>query len=93
MSKKIYVGNLSFNTGETELSALFASYGEIISAKLIEDRETGRSKGFGFIEMANENEALSAISGLNGKEVDGRTIKVNEAQDRPKTNNFRNNRY
>jgi RNA recognition motif-containing protein len=90
MSKKIYVGNLSFNTGESDLNALFATYGEILSAKLIEDRETGRSKGFGFIEMANENDALSAISGLNGKEVDGRTIKVNEAQDKPKNNNNRN---
>ena len=91
MSKKIYVGNLSFNTSESELNALFATFGEVVSAKIIEDRETGRSKGFGFVEMANDNEAASAIGGLNGKEVDGRAIKVNEAQDRPRNNN--RNRY
>jgi len=90
MSKKIYVGNLSYNTGENELNTLFSAYGEILSTKLIEDRETGKSKGFAFVEMANDNDAVSAISGLNGKEVDGRAIKVNEALDKPKNNNFRN---
>ena len=91
MSKKIYVGNLSYNTSENEINELFSSYGEIISTKLIEDQFTGRSKGFAFIEMEDEESVMAAISGLNGKEVDGRTIKVNEATDRPKRNNFRNN--
>lgn len=90
MSKKIYVGNLSFNTSENEISELFSSYGDIISTKLIEDQFTGRSKGFAFIEMENDESGLAAISGLNGKEVDGRTIKVNEANERPRRNNFRN---
>ena len=93
MSKKIYVGNLSYNTSENEINELFSSYGEIISTKLIEDQFTGRSKGFAFIEMESDESVMAAISALNGKEVDGRNIKVNEANDRPRKSNFRNNRY
>ncbi|MBN1525888.1 MAG: RNA-binding protein [Spirochaetales bacterium] len=88
MAKKIYVGNLSYNTGESALNDLFATHGEIVSTKLVSDQMTGRSKGFAFIEMANEAEAQAAIDALNGKEVDGRNIKVNEAIDRPRRNNY-----
>lgn len=91
MSKKIYVGNLSYDTNEAGLTELFSQYGEVVSIKIIEDQFTGRSKGFGFIEMAQDEEAVSAISELNGKDVDGRNIKVNEATDRPKRNNFNRN--
>ena len=88
MSKNIYVGNLSYDTTEAALTELFSTHGEILSTKLIEDQYTNRSKGFAFIEMANEDEAQAAINALNGKEVDGRNIKVNEANDRPKRNNY-----
>ena len=94
MSKKIYVGNISYNTSESQLEELFASYGEVASVKLIEDQFTGRSKGFAFIEMETEESAVAAINELNGKEIDGRTIKVNEAISKPRNNNkFRNNNY
>lgn len=83
MGKKLYVGNLSYNTGDSELQQLFAACGTVSSAQVIMDRETGRSKGFGFVEMGTDQEATSAISALNGKEVDGRALTVNEA--RPKT--------
>jgi cold-inducible RNA-binding protein len=83
MAKKLYVGNLSYNTTEEDLRELFASYGTISSLNLISDRDTGRPKGFGFVEMSSEAEARAAISGLNAREVDGRQIKVNEANDRP----------
>jgi len=88
MSKNIYVGNLSYDTTEAALTELFSTHGEILSTKLIEDQYTNRSKGFAFIEMANEDEAQAAIKALNGKEVDGRNIKVNEANDRPKRNSY-----
>ena len=78
----IYVGNLSFNTGDAELRALFAEFGEVSSAQAVVDRETGRSRGFGFVEMPDKAEAEAAIEGLNGKDVDGRDLNVNEA--RPK---------
>lgn len=81
MAKKLYVGNLSFDTTESDLEALFAQHGEVQSCKLITDRETGRSKGFAFIEMENADQAMQE---LNGKEVDGRALKVNEAQDKPR---------
>lgn len=84
MSKKIYVGNMSYDNSESSLNDLFAEFGQVNSAKVIMDQMTGRSKGFGFIEMENEEEALNAIAALNGKEVSGRTLKVNEAVDRPK---------
>lgn len=82
MSNKIYVGNLSFNTQEDSLRETFSAFGTVDSAKLITDRDTGRSKGFAFIEMSTADEAQSAIAELNGKELDGRTVRVNEAQDR-----------
>ena len=77
---ELYVGNLSFDTTEDTLRGLFASCGEVSGIKLITDRDTGKSKGFGFIQMGAESEAKAAISRLNGKEVDGREIKVNQAQ-------------
>jgi RNA recognition motif-containing protein len=83
MSKKIYVGNLSFNTNEDALRDCFSGFGEIASVKIIVDRDSGRSKGFGFVEMNSEEEANAAIQSLNGKDLDGRPIRVNEAQERP----------
>lgn len=80
MGKKLYVGNLSFNLGDSELQQLFAACGTVTSAKVITDRDTGRSKGFGFVEMDSEQEATAAITALNGKEVDGRALTVNEAR-------------
>jgi RNA recognition motif-containing protein len=80
---KLYVGNLSFNTTNQDLNDLFATVGTVESSNIIEDRETGRSRGFGFVEMANQEDGQKAIAELNGKEVDGRELKVNEAK--PKT--------
>src|SRR5882757_9398339 len=76
----IYVGNLSWNLKDQDLSNLFASHGEVISAKIVNDKFTNRSKGFGFVEMANDAEAQAAITALNGTEVDGRNIVVNESR-------------
>jgi len=80
--KKIYVGNLSYETTDSTLRNLFGSYGTISSATVLVDRETGRSRGFGFVEMENDSEATAAISALNGKTVDGRALNVNEARPR-----------
>lgn len=82
MGKKLYCGNLSFNTSSSDLDQIFSEYGAVKSAEVINDRDTGRSKGFGFVEMSSDAEAQAAISGVNGKEHDGRTLTVNEA--RPK---------
>lgn len=79
---KLYVGNLSYNTSEDELRDLFGAYGQPDSVKIIMDRDTGRSKGFGFVEFANDQEAKTAMSALNGKEVGGRALTVNEARPR-----------
>lgn len=79
----IYVGNLSWNLKDQELSNLFASHGEVISAKIVNDKFTNRSKGFGFVEMANDEQAQAAIAALNGTEVDGRNIVVNESRPKP----------
>ena len=84
MSKKLYVGNLAFQTSSQDLQQLFAQAGTVESAQIIEDRDTGRSKGFAFVEMSTEDEAAAAIQQFNGKEVSGRALKVNEA--RPKEN-------
>ena len=80
--KKIYVGNLSWNTSEQQLEELFAQYGTVSSANVVLDRDTGRSRGFGFVEMEDDNSAMEAIQALNDKEVDGRTLNVNEARPR-----------
>jgi cold-inducible RNA-binding protein len=82
MSTKLYVGNLSFNTSTQDLETLFAEAGTVQSASVVEDRETGRSRGFGFVEMSSKEEAQSAIATMDGKEVDGRSLKVNEAKPR-----------
>lgn len=82
MSNKIYVGNLSFNTEESTIADVFAQYGTVSSCKLITDRETGRSKGFAFVEMGSKEAALGAISELDGRDFNGRTIVVNEAKPR-----------
>ena len=84
MAKKLYVGNLSYNTTEDGLRNLFSGFGSVASAKIIFDRETGNSKGFGFIEMGSDEEANAAIAGVNGRELDGRQIRVNEAMDKPR---------
>jgi len=76
----IYVGNLPYSTGDKELEEIFTVYGEVKSAKVISDRETGRSKGFGFIEMDGDEEGMKAIEELEGSEVDGRNLRVNEAK-------------
>ncbi|MEE2884146.1 MAG: RNA-binding protein [Chloroflexota bacterium] len=78
----IYVGNLPFETTEDKLNSAFAEYGEVTSARIITDRMTGRARGFGFVEMANNDEAEAAINALNGKDFDGRTLTVNEARPR-----------
>ncbi len=82
MSTKLYVGNLSFDTSGQDLEELFGQVGTVESASVIEDRDTGRSRGFGFIEMSSKEEAAQAIEQFNGKEVDGRELKVNEAKPR-----------
>lgn len=82
MSKKIYVGNMNYKTDEQTLRKEFEAYGEVLSTKIIVDQMSKRSKGFAFVEMANDNEAINAINALNGKEIDGRPLKVNEAIDK-----------
>ena len=82
MSKNLYVGNLPWSMTETEVRAAFENHGEVTSVKLIEDRETGRPRGFGFVEMSDDAAAMAAIETLDGREFDGRNIKVNEAKPR-----------
>ena len=87
MGRKIYVGNLSYATTSSDLEQLFTAHGQVQSAEVISDRETGRSKGFGFVEMGSDEEAQAAIAALNGVEHDGRNLTVNEAkpkEDRPR---------
>jgi RNA recognition motif-containing protein len=83
LKMNIYVGNLSWNLKDQDLSNLFASHGEVVSAKIVTDKFTNRSKGFGFVEMANDDQAQAAITALNGSEVDGRNIVVNESRPKP----------
>lgn len=88
--KKIYVGNFSFNLTESELRSLFEPYGKVDSATLVTDRDTGRSRGFGFVEMSNDEEAEKAMAGLNGKDSGGRALIVNEARPQaPRGGGFR----
>ncbi len=84
MGKKLYVGNLSYDVNESDLQSLFAAHGTVESAQIISDRDTGRSKGFGFVEMASDEEAQAAIAALNGQQNNGRALTVNEAK--PKEN-------
>ena len=79
----IYAGNLAYSVTDQDLREAFEAYGSVDSAKVISDRETGRSKGFGFVEMSDNDEARSAIEALNGKDLDGRSINVNEARPKP----------
>ena len=79
---KLYVGNLSFNTSESQLRELFTAFGDVSSASLVMDRETGRPRGFGFVEFSNDEHAKAAMAALNGKNVDGRDLTVNEAKPR-----------
>jgi RNA recognition motif-containing protein len=82
MGNKLYVGNLTYDTTDQKLRELFGSYGEVQSAQVVMDRDTGRSKGFGFVEMSNNQEAQAAIAGLNGQDAGGRQLTVNEARPR-----------
>ena len=82
MGKKIYVGNLAYGVSSSDLQQMFEPHGTVQSAQVIMDRDTGRSKGFGFVEMDSDHEAQAAIAALNGKEMDGRTLTVNEARPR-----------
>ena len=83
MSKKLYIGNLSFSTTEERLESLFSEYGTVLSVNIIMDQATNKSKGFGFVELEPESAAQKAIDALHGREVDGRKIRVSEAQERP----------
>ena len=85
MGKKLYVGNLSYDVTDSDLESMLGAHGTVLSAQVISDRATGRSKGFGFVEMENDAEANAAIEQLHGAEIDGRAVKVNEA--RPKEDN------
>src|SRR5256885_16985023 len=82
MGKKLYVGNLSYSVSSSDLETLFGAHGTVESAQVINDRDTGRSKGFGFVEMASDDEATAAITALNGQQHNGRTLTVNEARPR-----------
>ena len=96
MAKKLYVGNLSYNTTQSELEALFGQVGEVTNVALITDRDTGRSKGFGFVEMATEEHAQEAIRRFNGSNMGNRALTVNEARPREERSggyNDRRNRY
>jgi RNA recognition motif-containing protein len=80
MGKKLYVGNLSYDTTESDLEKLFASHGDVRAARVVADRDTGRSKGFGFVEMSSDMEAQLALEALNGQEIDGKSLTVHEAK-------------
>ena len=82
MATKLYVGNLSYQTTTSDLSRVFGEYGTVASAQVMSDRETGQSRGFGFVEMSSDEEANNAIAGLNGKDLDGRSLTVNESRPR-----------
>jgi RNA recognition motif-containing protein len=93
MNNKLFVGNLAFTTSESTLSELFASYGEISSCSIPKDRETGRPRGFAFVEMSSQEQAEAAIKGLNGQQVDGRQISVSVSQPKARTSGGDRNRY
>ena len=83
MGKKLYVGNLAYSIGDSDLQRLFEAHGSVTCAQVIMDRDTGRSKGFGFVEMGSDAEAQAAITAMNGVEIDGRALTVNEARPKP----------
>jgi len=93
MSMKLYVGNLAFETTSSDLQTLFAQAGTVESVSLIEDRETGRSRGFGFVEMQTKEEGAAAVEKFNGTELAGRALKVNEAKPRENRGNGGGSRY
>ncbi len=84
--QKLYVGNLSFRMADQDLQELFSQKGEVLSAKIIMDRDSGRSKGFGFVEMGSSEAAEACIEAFNGQEIEGRTLRVNVAMDKPRDN-------
>ena len=88
--KNLFIGNMSFQTTEGDLRAMFEPYGEINRVNVVTDRDTGRARGFAFVELANYEEAAKAITALNGKEVDGRALNVNEARPKPERSGPRN---
>jgi RNA recognition motif-containing protein len=90
MAMKIYVGNLSYSTYEADLRQMFQAYGEVASVKIITDRDSGNSKGFGFVEMSSDSEAQAAIDGMNGRDIGGRQLRVNVATEKPRRDD---NRY
>jgi cold-inducible RNA-binding protein len=92
MSNKLFVGSLSWNTTSEELQQAFAAVGEVVEAKVLTDRETGRSRGFGFVTYDDEQSAVRAVEELNGSTLDGRTIRVDQANERPR-NDRRDNRW
>jgi RNA recognition motif-containing protein len=91
MAVKLFVGNLAWSVGDQELESLFSAHGEVISARVITDRDTGRSRGFGFVEI-DTNDVNGVITATNGREIDGRPIRVNEAEDKPRTSSYGGNR-
>jgi cold-inducible RNA-binding protein len=96
MAAKLFIGSLAWTTTDDSLRDFFATVGTVVSANVIVDRDTNRSKGFGFVEMSSDEEAKAAVDQLNGKELDGRAIVVNEArprEERPRDNNGGGNRY
>ena len=92
MGKNLYVGNLSYDINDSSLEQMFSPHGTVESAKVINDRETGRSKGFGFVEMSSDDEAQAAITALDGNDCGGRNLKVNEAKPRNNSNGGRGRR-
>ena len=93
MSKKLFVGGLSWNTDDNGLRAAFAEFGEVTDAKVITDRDTGRSRGFGFVTFAEAQSATDAIAALDGAELDGRRVRVNMAEDKPRRDNRGGSRW
>jgi len=90
MANKLYVGNLNYGTNDEVLFDAFSSFGNVISAVVLKDKNSGQSRGFGFVEMSDENEAKAAISGMNGKDLQGRRLRVNIADERPRENHASN---
>ena len=88
LAKKLFVGGISWNTGDAELRQAFEAFGEVLEATVVTDRQTGRSRGFGFVSFSEDESATKAISEMDGTELDGRNIRVNEAHDKPRQSRF-----